>query len=258
MNTQSNATPHSPAESPVVAPVAISEARRLYWSVRRELWEYRSIYVAPLSAAALFLFGFLIGTIGLPARMRHLAALDPASAPGDRRRTTWPRFDHAHCADRRRCSIVSTRCMASAAIAASSSGSRCRFPTHHRAVEGKHSPGHLPSSHSASPLSTQLVMLLLSSAVLLASGLNVETLWTQLPLCKCRCCCSSTSLGCIPSGTRPSMVGCSWSQLGAARGISLGNSAVGGDRDRRKSCVQHLIFRRHAAAPAGRRHQAVT
>ena len=78
MNTQSNAMPDSPAESPVVAPVAISGARRLYWSLRRELWEYRSIYVAPLAAAAVFLFGFLIGTIGLPARMRHLSALDPA------------------------------------------------------------------------------------------------------------------------------------------------------------------------------------
>ncbi len=70
--------PESHLESPVIAPVAISGARRMYWSLRRELWEYRSIYVAPLAAAAVFLFGFLISTIELPAKMRHLSALDPA------------------------------------------------------------------------------------------------------------------------------------------------------------------------------------
>ena len=48
----------------------MSASRPLYWSVRRELWEYRSIYVAPLAVAALFLFGFLISLIHLPARMR--------------------------------------------------------------------------------------------------------------------------------------------------------------------------------------------
>jgi ABC-2 type transport system permease protein len=49
----------------------------MYWSVRRELWENRSIYVAPLVVAAVILFGFLIGTIGLPHKMRALAMLDP-------------------------------------------------------------------------------------------------------------------------------------------------------------------------------------
>ena len=33
---------------------------RMYWSVRRELWENRSLYLAPLAVAAVFLFGFLI------------------------------------------------------------------------------------------------------------------------------------------------------------------------------------------------------
>jgi ABC-2 type transport system permease protein len=52
--------------------------RPLYWSVRRELWENRSIHVAPLAAAAVLLFGFLISTVTLPSRMRALASLDPA------------------------------------------------------------------------------------------------------------------------------------------------------------------------------------
>jgi ABC-2 type transport system permease protein len=49
----------------------------MYWSVRRELWESPSLYVAPLAAAAIFLLGFLISAIRLPAQMRALSALDP-------------------------------------------------------------------------------------------------------------------------------------------------------------------------------------
>jgi ABC-2 type transport system permease protein len=55
-----------------------SETRPMYWSVRRELWENRSIYLAPLAVAAIFLFGFLISTISLPHRMRTISTLDPA------------------------------------------------------------------------------------------------------------------------------------------------------------------------------------
>jgi ABC-2 type transport system permease protein len=70
MNTQSNAVTGSPLETRADAPTGISEGRRMYWAVRRELWEFRSIYVAPLAASAVFLFGFLISTMHLPSRMR--------------------------------------------------------------------------------------------------------------------------------------------------------------------------------------------
>jgi ABC-2 type transport system permease protein len=49
----------------------------MYWSVRRELWENRSLYLAPAIVAGLVLFGSFIGTIGLPGRVRS-AASDPA------------------------------------------------------------------------------------------------------------------------------------------------------------------------------------
>src|SRR5437867_9271643 len=78
MSTQSNAMPESPVESQVIAPAVISATRRMYWSVRRELWENRSIYIAPLAVAALILVGFLISTIHLPGKMRAALALDPA------------------------------------------------------------------------------------------------------------------------------------------------------------------------------------
>jgi len=51
--------------------------RPLYWSVRRELWENKSVYVAPLAAAAVLLFGYAISTITLPRRMQAMQALDP-------------------------------------------------------------------------------------------------------------------------------------------------------------------------------------
>jgi len=48
MNMPSNAMPESPRDTQDRAPAVISAARRMYWSVRRELWESRSIYIAPL------------------------------------------------------------------------------------------------------------------------------------------------------------------------------------------------------------------
>jgi ABC-2 type transport system permease protein len=67
----------SPVASQASAPAAISEAQRLYWSVRRELWEYRSIYVAPLAVAGLTVVGFLLSTVHLREKMRGALALDP-------------------------------------------------------------------------------------------------------------------------------------------------------------------------------------
>ncbi len=48
-----------------------------YWSVRRELWENRSLTLAPLAVAVLVLLGFLVGAIHLPDRLRKAVA-DPA------------------------------------------------------------------------------------------------------------------------------------------------------------------------------------
>jgi ABC-2 type transport system permease protein len=54
------------------------ETRPMYWSMRRELWENRSIYVAPLLVAAVVMFGFVISTIGMPQRRRATLLLAPA------------------------------------------------------------------------------------------------------------------------------------------------------------------------------------
>jgi ABC-2 type transport system permease protein len=77
------ATPDSTAmpdpqaeESPVFRPAAVSPARLFYWSVRRELWENRFLYVVPLIVAAVVLFGFAIGA----AHLSHPRLGGPASA----------------------------------------------------------------------------------------------------------------------------------------------------------------------------------
>ena len=54
----------------------VSATRPFYWSVRRELWENRSIYLAPLGVAAVFLVGLLFTTI-LPGTTLGLRSISP-------------------------------------------------------------------------------------------------------------------------------------------------------------------------------------
>lgn len=54
-------------------------ARLLHWSVRRELWEHRSVYLAPLAVALLVLLGSLLRVAALPRRLAALPADDPGA-----------------------------------------------------------------------------------------------------------------------------------------------------------------------------------
>ena len=77
MSTPSQTMADSQARPATVASVDIPLVRRVYWSVTREVWENRSIYLAPLAVGAVFLLGFLIGLFGLPGRMRAAMAMPP-------------------------------------------------------------------------------------------------------------------------------------------------------------------------------------
>src|SRR5207248_4142396 len=86
MNSLSNAesgsgspTPATtlPGNSGVSDPGYKGTTRPLYWSVWRELWENRSIYIAPLAVAVVVLFGFMISTYGMPERRRGVLLMDP-------------------------------------------------------------------------------------------------------------------------------------------------------------------------------------
>jgi ABC-2 type transport system permease protein len=78
MNIQSNTAPDSSLDSQRSDPATLSPGRLMCWSLQRELWENRSIYVAPLAVAAVYLLGFLISLVFLPRRPRELSAFDPA------------------------------------------------------------------------------------------------------------------------------------------------------------------------------------
>jgi ABC-2 type transport system permease protein len=78
MNTESNNVPEaSVAGSQPNAPRPLNVTRPFYWSVRRELWENRSIYLAPLIAAAVVLFGVAINAFRLPQLRMKALALEP-------------------------------------------------------------------------------------------------------------------------------------------------------------------------------------
>lgn len=69
-------TPGALASEPAAARV-----RRFAWSLRRELWENRSLVVAPLTAAAVVLLAFVLGSARLAARVRAAVASPPGQQP---------------------------------------------------------------------------------------------------------------------------------------------------------------------------------
>jgi ABC-2 type transport system permease protein len=76
MNSPTTVQPATPFDSPAGAPAILAPTRPFYWSLRRELWENRSLYIAPLVVAAFVLLGSLVH-VASPRRMQNLPA-DPA------------------------------------------------------------------------------------------------------------------------------------------------------------------------------------
>ncbi len=73
MSITLSSAPGSPNQSH-----AATASRPFYWSVKRELWENRSIYFAPLIVSGVILFGLLIGSYRLPNLRRNAMALGEA------------------------------------------------------------------------------------------------------------------------------------------------------------------------------------
>jgi ABC-2 type transport system permease protein len=172
-----------PADPQGSAPEVIAATRPMYWSVRRELWENRSIYIAPLVVAAFMLFGFSISTIGMPHRRRETLLLDPAQQQA---RIAMP-YDVAasmlivtamivgafYCLDalhgeRRDRSILFWKSLPVSDLTTVLSKASIPLVV-------------MPLIVFAIVVTTQLIMLLWSSAVLLPSGLALTT-WTRFNL----------------------------------------------------------------------------
>ena len=182
MNTQSSNNPDSLA-SRRKGRAVIPATRQIYWLVRRELWESRSIYMAPLAVAGLFLVGFAISTVGLAQKMRELA-FDPSQLRG----AIFGPYDMAAAL------IMATTLIVAVFYCLDALHSERRdrsilfwksLPVSDRlTVLSKASIPLvvLPLTTFAVTVATQILMLSLSTAVVLASGLSVETLWKQVPL----------------------------------------------------------------------------
>ncbi len=179
MSTQSNAMPEF--DSQRIAPAAMSATRPLYWSVRRELWEYRSIYIAPLAAAIVFLLGFFISMLSLRHRMRGVWPLDSAQG----RDVFATRYELAAAlimgtglivglfytldalyGERRDRSILFWKSLPVSDLITVLSKLTIPIVI-------------LPLLSFAITIATQFVMLLLGSIMLLGSGVNIATLWRE-------------------------------------------------------------------------------
>ena len=77
MNTEANVAPESSFSRETTAkPVSITQL--MFCSILRELWENRSVYIAPLAAAFIFLCGFLINLVALRRGNHGGQRLDPS------------------------------------------------------------------------------------------------------------------------------------------------------------------------------------
>jgi ABC-2 type transport system permease protein len=176
MNTQSNAIPWS-VDAQRIAPTVISATRPFYWSVRRELWENRSVYIAPLAVAAVTVFGYLIATMGYVMSTANLAqrraALEgPYSfAMGLIMGTAFIvsifySLEALH-GERRERSILFWKSMPVSDLVVVMSKASIPLIV-------------LPLLSFATVVVTELIMLSLASVVLMGSGLSVATLWTPV------------------------------------------------------------------------------
>ena len=182
MNTQSNTVPESSGQSQAVAPAAVSPAQTMYWSIRRELWENRAIYIAPLVAAILFLLGFFINMVSLRLRMHGVWPLDSAQG----RDLLATRYELAAAlimgtalivgifytldalyGERRDRSILFWKSLPVSDLTIMLS--KLTIPIFI-----------LPLLSFAISLATQFIMLLLSSVILLGSGVNIAALWAEV------------------------------------------------------------------------------
>jgi ABC-2 type transport system permease protein len=185
MSTRSDAVSEPAVEDGAVARPAPAPKRLLLWSVRRELWENRSLYVAPLVVAAMVLGSFSISAmVTLPRRLRAVASLDAAQQGV----TLLRPYSMAasmiiavsivvavfYCLDalygeRRDRSILFWKSLPVSDLTVVLAKVCVPLVV-------------LPVLAYGIALATQLLMFAFANLVALASGAGVRTLWTRLPL----------------------------------------------------------------------------
>ena len=182
MNTPADALDESLISERRSTPIPL--VQQLIWTVRREVWENRSIYIAPLTAAGVVLLGFLIAVIHFAHRT------DLESAPEATRQNQAILFPYDIAAG----VIMLTAGIVSIfyCLEALHSERRDRSILFWKSlpvsdlttVLAKVSIPLLilPVVAFTTTVATQLVMLLLSSAVHLGSNGSATTLWAHAEL----------------------------------------------------------------------------
>jgi ABC-2 type transport system permease protein len=184
MTTPPNPIPDNPFAEQDSGTAAMSATRPFYWSVRREVWENRSIYIAPLAAAGVAMLGFLIGLFWLP-RSGHMHGHE--SSGHDFLMMVMP-YGHtawlllvaafvvgifysldALYGERRDRSILFWKSLPVSDLTAVLAKASIPLVV-------------LPALVFVIAVATSLAMVLISTAVLVLSGINPMTLWRQLPL----------------------------------------------------------------------------
>jgi ABC-2 type transport system permease protein len=172
--------PEFPLRSQAIAPAAVSPAQAIYWSIRRELWENRSVYIAPLAVAAMFMFGFVVNMVTLRHRI-GASSLDLAQE----HHILATRYELAGAlimgtalilgifysldalyGERRDRSILFWKSLPVSDL--TTVLSKLAIPI-----------VILPLLSFAITVATQFIMLLLSSAILAGSGVNIAALWRE-------------------------------------------------------------------------------
>ncbi len=177
MNTQSNAMSES-IQAQSAVPAAIPISRAFYWSVRRELWENRSIYMAPVAVAAVVLAAFSVSAIlGIWEPHLRLVPIRP-QMPYDMAdgvlMLTCITVSVFYCLDalhseRRDRSILFWKSLPVSDVTTVIAKASIPLIV-------------VPLLTFAITIVMHWMMLLVSSAVLLVSGQSVATLWRSLPL----------------------------------------------------------------------------
>jgi len=182
MNTESNVLRESALDSERAAAVTAAQTHPFYWSVRREVWENRWIYVGQLAVAGVFLIGFLFNLTRWLDKMRSLSTTDPAkywetvSLPynigAGALMGTLILMSIFYCSDalygeRRDRSILFWKSLPVSDLTTVLAKASIPFVI-------------LPAITFGFTIALHLVMLLLSSIVLPASGISFASVWKEL------------------------------------------------------------------------------
>jgi ABC-2 type transport system permease protein len=170
--------------SQLIPPAALSRLTPFYWAVRRELWEYRSIYLAPLAIAAAIVVGSVFALVLLPHTVRSAMALDPAHQRDLLARhynltaglimgaafivSVFYSLDALY-GERRDRSILFWKSLPVSDLTAVLAKASIPLLV-------------LPVMAFAITVVTEVIMLLMNSTVLLANGLSVAAYWDRLQL----------------------------------------------------------------------------